>query len=381
MLHRRAIEVGGLYLLRQPQLYLVHVARAQLSSADLDIDRKIFPVGLSGIQCRAAFYRHGHRLSDPSCYSASFCVCGVLLFLNNDLSVTGRAVLVAFALLTPSILTSFGGLIFTERNVILWLACLLLCVKCFEQTGSTVWAVLAVLSGQLMIYYKEVGFLLLLGFAAGRLIFRCKKARAAGWDWNLLRNKESLLDICLGSLGVLFLVYYRLVMLPYPKVLYGDEGRLSIGDALLTYSKMALLIWLLLVVAVTRIYLIIRCRQSASPLWDGLATGGIAYLAAYLDLGFFTNYFLAPVDFIAVLYLGRLLMLSYETFSPWTKIGWLMLVLVVLVQQALFSSFCLFERKNTVHGKAELGGAIQARYQTNPADVRRLFFRLQMQQQ
>ena len=98
---------------------------------------------------------------------------GILLVLDEELSIKARVALITLALVTPSILISFSGLIYMEWNVIFCLVCLAWSVKRFEQTRSTAWAVAAVISSQFMLYYKETAFLLLLGFAGGRLLLRC----------------------------------------------------------------------------------------------------------------------------------------------------------------------------------------------------------------
>ena len=103
----------------------------------------------------------------------------ILLILDDELSIAARVALAILALLTPSILISFSGLLFWERSVIFFLACFLLSVKRFEQTQSTAWAVAAAVCAQIMIYYKVTAFLLLLGFAAGRLILRCRNGHHA----------------------------------------------------------------------------------------------------------------------------------------------------------------------------------------------------------
>ena len=103
----------------------------------------------------------------------------ILLILDDELSIAARVALAILALLTPSILISFSGLLFWERSVLFFLACFLLSVKRFEQTQSTAWAVAAAVCAQIMIYYKETAFLLLLGFAAGRLILRCRNGHHA----------------------------------------------------------------------------------------------------------------------------------------------------------------------------------------------------------
>ena len=94
----------------------------------------------------------------------------ILLILDTELCITARAALAILVLLTPSVLSSFSGLNYPERNVLFFFACLVLSVKRFEQTQAIAWAVAAAVSAQIMIYYKETAGLLLLGFAAGRLI-------------------------------------------------------------------------------------------------------------------------------------------------------------------------------------------------------------------
>jgi hypothetical protein len=200
----------------------------------------------------------------------------ILLMLDDELSIATRATLAVLALLTPSILISFSGLIFPERNVLFFLACLVLSVKRFEQTQSTAWAVAAAVCAQIMIYYKETAFLLLLGFAAGRLLLRCRNARHAGWDYDRLWDKEGRLDLCLAGLAVLFLLYYFGVMGFHQNMHYASVRRQPLVETLLAYVRLDLLAWLFVAAVVGRIYLILSHRGSPLPLWDGLAFGGVA---------------------------------------------------------------------------------------------------------
>src|SRR5262249_15535352 len=98
--------------------------------------------------------------------------CWICVILDDELNITVRVALVIFALLTPSILVSFDGLNFQERDVLFFLACVVLSVKRFEQTQSITWGVAAVISAQIMMYCKETVFLLILGFAISRPILR-----------------------------------------------------------------------------------------------------------------------------------------------------------------------------------------------------------------
>ena len=133
--------------------------------------------------------------------------CSILLILDDELNITSRTVLVVVALLTPSILISFNRLNAPERDILFFLACLVLSVERFERTHSAAWAIAAVVSAQIMMYCKETVFLMVFGFAVSRLILRYRNERLAGRGYRLWA-RESRLDMCLASLAVVFLILY-----------------------------------------------------------------------------------------------------------------------------------------------------------------------------
>jgi hypothetical protein len=298
----------------------------------------------------------------------------ILLVFDEELSIKARVALIILVLITPSILISFSGLIYLEWNLTFCLVCLAWSVKCFEQTRSTAWAVAALVSSQFMLYFKETAFLLLLGFAVARLLLRCWNMKHAGWDLKRLRDPESRLDICLALLVVPFLLYYLAAMYPNYRTSYADESRLPLRQVLASYVKLDLLVWALVAVMLARIFLILRRKVAPSPLWDGLALAGIAYFAGYLTLRMYSAYYLAPVDLIAALYLGRLAILSVENIGPRERLWVLALLSLVLLQDLSLAAFRMYERKNVIHAKAEMGRMIEARYESDPQSVERLFF-------
>jgi hypothetical protein len=301
-----------------------------------------------------------------------FCI---LLMLDAELSLTARVVLGIFVLLTPSILTSFNGLIFPERDVLFFLVCLLLSVKQFELTRSIAWAIAAVISAQIMIYYKETAFLLLLGFALARIILRCRNGRHGAWDYDRLWGREGLLDLCLGCLAILFLLYYLAeVRLHLVDASHSGHYRESLGELILNYIRIDILAWLFVAIVLGRAYLVLRRRVAPDLLWDGLALGGTACFVAYLALRIFSIYYMAPVDFIAMLYLGRLLVLSLAKLSSWGKMAAMLMTLVVLAQGVLVSAYTVFERKNIIRGKVEIASLVQGQFQRSSGNVLRLFF-------
>ncbi len=311
---------------------------------------------------------HGYRIVQL------LLLCGILLVFDETLTLSARVALIVLALVTPSILISFTGLIYPEANVIFFLVFLAWFVKRFEETHSSLWAAAAVIAAQFLLYYKELAFLLLFGLAAGRLLARCWRQDRIGWDLKHLRDSESRLDLCLALMAALFLVFYLAVMFPNYHTGYANEFRLPLARVLVSYLQLDLLAWLFVAVFLGRMVLIARHQITPAPRWEGLALAGLAYFAGYLLLRMSSAYYLAPVDLIAVLYLGRLVFLNVESMSFVVKVAAFVGLLLVSVQALSLSAFRMYERKNVVHAKAELGQVIKARYKNNPASVKRLFF-------
>ena len=120
--------------------------------------------------------------------------------------------------------------------------------------------------------------------------------------------------------------------------------------------------------------MILRRRAAPAPLWDGLAFGGVGCFLAYHCLGIFRNYYLAPVDLIAVLYVGRLAILSWKKMRSWGNAAALALTVTVLLQNVSLSAVAVFGRKNVIHGKAETARVIETQYRSRAGSALRLFF-------
>jgi hypothetical protein len=298
----------------------------------------------------------------------------ILIILDEELAIAARVALAIIALLTPSILMSFSTLMAPERNELFFLVCLVLAVGRFQQTGSTAWAVAAIVCAQLMLYYKETAFLLLLAFATGRLLLRCQSGHHRGWDWDRLWDKEGRLDLSLAGLAALFLLYYFGAVGIHRTMHYTTVRRQPFVEVAFDYLRLDLLAWLLTVVAIGRIYLILRRRIVSVPLWDGLALGGVACFLAYLYLRIFRPYYQAPADLVAVLYVGRFSLLSLQKMHPWRTVVVFTLGFTVIFQSISFSLFHELDQKNVIHAKAEIARVIAEQYRVGVARPLTLFF-------
>ncbi len=301
-------------------------------------------------------------------------ISGILLILNVDIPIDARVILIVIAFLTPSILATFMNLLFSERNIVLFLVCLVLSVKRFEQTRSIGWVLSAIIFAQLMIYSKETAFLLLLGFAASRLILRCRNPELSGWDFGRLWVRQSRLDLGLASLAILFLISYIRFMGLHGNMNYANSNRLALSHVVLGYITVDLLPWVLAGALLGRLYLILWRGSAPLLLWDGLAAGGAAYFLAYLYLSMFRLYYLAPVDLIAVLYIGRFVVLSWKRIPTWNKKIAIMLASTVFFQNALVSAFVICERKERIQAKVEIASTVEAQYRQHARKNLRLFF-------
>jgi hypothetical protein len=295
----------------------------------------------------------------------------ILLLIDGKISIPARVALLILILVTPSICASFISLPPSERPVLLFLLCFALAIKRFEQTQSIASAMSVVIFAQLMMYYKEPVFLLVLGFAVSRLMLRCAAPHV---DLGRLWVRESRLDLVLVFLAALFLIFYFAVMGIPGNMNYAVRARLPRSDVVLGYIRVDLLPWLLIGVLLARIYLILRHRVASSPLWDGLAAGSVAYFFAYIYLSMFRVHYPAPVDLIAVLYVGRFAVLSWKKVPLWGKLAATALVLIIVCQEVLVSSFVIMETKNVIQGKVRIASAVQAQYSGDPEKSIRLFF-------
>ncbi len=301
-------------------------------------------------------------------------LCGILLVFDKELAVPARVALVLLLLITPSMMISFTGLIYPEANLVFWFACFLWFVQRFERTHSVAWAAGAVVSAQCLLYYKETAFLLVLGFTVGQLVLRTRKVGDEGWDLDRLKDPETRLDICVALLIVPFFLYYLAAMFPKFHTSYAENFRLSLPQVVAAYFAVDLLAWVFVVISLLRGYRILRRQTVPSVFWDALALAGLLYFAGFLILRMATAYYLAPVDLIAVLYLGRLAFLSLESWGPWPRLCAGALLTLLVFQDLSLSTFRMYERKNVIHSKAEMGRAIKERYDRDPQSVKRLFF-------
>jgi hypothetical protein len=295
----------------------------------------------------------------------------ILLVLEDRLSIAARAALAAFALALPSVVLSFAVLSSAERDVVFWIACLALSVELFAGTRSVWWAIGAVLCAQFALYYKEPVFLFLLTFSVLRMVLR---ARRYGSVREAFRDAETRLDLAIAAVSLAFVAFYAIVILSNSSLRYLAVTRISPLQTLRAYLRSDWLVWIFAVFTLVRMYRVLRGTAAPVLLWDGLACGALAYFAAYLAMGMVSEYYLAPADLIAALYLGRFLCLSWGSMRIPVRAVAAGLAVLVIVQSLDLSTLRLVGRKYVVQREVSAANIIVGMRAREPGRATRLYF-------
>jgi hypothetical protein len=291
--------------------------------------------------------------------------------LLDDLRVPHRLAIMGSLLIVPSFLICFSGLIFPERNVLFALVVMAFCLRRYPRSRSPVDLVGALLAAHLALYCKETSSVLLLCFAGARVLLswrlRRPKTRASVTDF----CTENQADLGILVLTALFFLLYAVIMVPSASMGYAETHRASSGglSLLVAYLRMDLLAGVFAAVVIVRLVTLLRRPEGADPLWDPLALGALAWFAAFVVLGMLGPYYLAPVDLVAVLYLGRIVA-QKRPMSLATSL----LVAVVTAQNLMGSVYHTVERKNIMQAKAQAAYFIRDFARSSPRGPVHLFF-------
>lgn len=352
---------------------------------------RFFPLGLQEYNLIGAFSKSVFSYQAFSIVQLLGVIGGIFVLLRQaGLPVKVLTALIIF--LSPGVTISFTGLIYPERNIIFFLTLLLVAVQQLSDTRRWGWFLLAAVAAQACLYYKETMFLLVAGVALFRIAASLWHLRWASERWRptratgLLRQVSVVLsrytlELSLVALSAIFLLLYVVEILPNvdPSSLARGDERVASFQALVAYARTDYLLVLFVVCLAGRWIYQLANRAAFDPLWDALAFGAVLYGSAYIKLGMVADYYMAPVDFVAGLYLGQLAYRTGGSFSVsrlrYRQWGQLMLisatVTVVLSQNISGSSDYWLTRKNVIDGKVQLHHFFESTYASG---AQRLYF-------
>jgi hypothetical protein len=269
---------------------------------------RFFPLALQEYNVLSLFNRSAglyHAFSIVELIVVLICCLRIL----NDVPGWMRCAAMAFLMVLPSFVVAFFGIVYPERDMIVWLSLWIVSLRAFDGTRRRAAFYGAVLAAQCIIYYKEPGFILVGGFAAARLAIEAVRDR----EWWRRRAfarfaADHLLELAHLAICGVFVVVYVVAIARHVTTTYALAAGApnAMRNALATYAGADWVLDALAIVVVARVAASIARRLSLDSLWDALAIGAVAYALAFAKLGMTREYYQAPADFIGTLYLARL---------------------------------------------------------------------------
>ena len=310
----------------------------------------------------------------------------VILIVNkliNQFKIWYRLLVIALIMITPSFVISYFGLIFAERNVIFWLSILLLSTHYYSKSGKAFYLYVVLFAAQILIYYKEPVFLLVGGFAIARLMLIIWKNKVI-----IKKNKKNsslkfkfikkvYLEIALLILCAYYLLIYFIKIRPGITDQYGtltSEPDIQAWSSLVKYLRIDLILIVFCLTCLSRIIYLQIKRQLPDYFWDTLALGAILYFLSYVRLNMFSVYYLAPIDFIAILYLSRFVYTFDATKKIVTSTVFVFILCLIVNQNLDYSSSHILYRKNYINGNYKLVSFLKNYSDVSHASSEILFF-------
>jgi len=316
----------------------------------------------------------------------------IILIYNifSEFPIKYRIATIAVVIIIPSFAISFFGLIYPERNVIFWLSILIFCrysLTKLEDTSPRIFLYGALISTQFCLYYKEPVFILIGSFSFFSLLISSLKNRCSLDSLQSFFRfiKNNYVDTSLLLLSILYISLYKIIVLSEVSEKYFYNSKSTIIDTFHSYIDNSLLITIFSIIVIIRLSYLILSKKIENNFWDLLALGALLYFLTFLSLKMYTKYYLAPAEFIAVLYLSQL---AYEIYHFWdnkkakrrilNRFLFLTIasfsIFLLIVQAIQTTSYEILSRKSLVSGNMQLASKIREYKELHNQEETSLFF-------
>jgi hypothetical protein len=123
-----------------------------------------------------------------------------------------------------------------------------------------------------------------------------------------------------------------------------------------------------------RLALVVAGRRRIDPVWDTLGVAAVIYVLAYVKLAMIKDYYPAPADFIAVLYLARLASTEMAPASRVVRFAVIALVVLTFARNIRLVAYTTLSRKEYVAANRQLVDVLQRVATSGRRDTISLFF-------
>jgi hypothetical protein len=275
-----------------------------------------------------------------------------------------RLVIMVGIMLAPSFIIPFSGFVYPERNVLLWLSVLLLCLLPSSQASRPrASGIGALIATQFVLYYKETAVVFIVAYAGSRLLLEAYSGWRHGRFWRKIAQVQA---IPLGMLGLaaIYSGMFLAILSPGHKSSYVAAMEQSLAATVLAYLRVDWILVVFLLVVVVRATRMILFGSRINPMWDSLAAGAAAYYFSMIALRIYSAYYMAPADFIAFLYVARLASIALQKNQRIVSYALATVLLCVVVHRIVYSSFRVLERKSVIAAKSQLADLMKLRVAT-----------------
>jgi hypothetical protein len=299
---------------------------------------------------------------------------GALFALLSEFTVLYRTLILMAVMVTPSFVIAFTGLIYPERNVLLWLGIMMFCLHGYYQTKGRLYFVGCLAATHCALYYKETVVVLVATYAGTRLVLDLYGKRPTSRaEWHKFARNHT---IHLGILVVscVYVSLFGAAMIRSRTFSYVASHRVGVITTLVAYLVVDWIVVLLAVVFAWRVWKWLSREGELFPMWDSLAAAALVSFISLAVLGLYSGYYTAPSDLIGILYIARV---GQEWLAKRELVrAFVMAVVVacVLIHNIAFSSFRVIERKSLIASERQLAEFLQEYRKTARSRSVELFF-------
>jgi hypothetical protein len=265
-----------------------------------------------------------------------------------------RLLILVAIMLAPSFTIPFSGFVYPERSVLLWLSVLLLCLLPSSQASAPRASTCgALISTQFVLYYKETAVVFIVAYALSSILMEIYTVSRYRSSWQKITRAQAVQFGMLG-LSAIYSMMFLAILSSGHKLSYVAALKQSAASTVVAYFKIDWLLAIFLVVVAVRAVRILAHGARVDPLWDSLAIGAGAYYLAIIGLRIYSPYYMAPADFIALLYVARLAVTPVQENRRIVSYALAAVFLAVVAHRAVYSSFHMLERKDIITAKRQL---------------------------
>ena len=285
----------------------------------------------------------------------------------SSLKLISKIVITTVIITSSTFVISFFGLIFTERNIIFWLAVFIFCYAKKQANSSFIYVVGIFVSAQFLLYYKEVCFIFIMGFSFCHLALKSFQDRL--WKKINYKTISQFIKDNWTDFGIIFLSLVFVCLYIYVFYVYGqgqgsyayDNQSTQLLSTFIGFVKINIILLIFLSFVALRIAGILSGRYRISVIWDSLAAGNILYFIAYLKLNMFRWYYTAPVDFVAILYLANIVSnaLAATNKNKYRRPLVVSLLIIVVITNINYSSYAIIARKKEIESRIRTAGFLK----------------------